>query len=401
MRLRFECWLLAVALFGGAGCSSDTQKRQSGSGANGAEPVMASSGGSSGGGGSGGHSVSANGGAPVVQIGGSAGRDVSAGTAGVESCASAHAEAELLPVYLAFAFDVSGSMGKGDKPWHDRTLKWDPVVAAIRGFLEDPSASGLRASMTVFPADGGEDARCDDASYLEPDVAMTELPSAEFGQALDAIGADEWRGGTPTLHVLRGVRAYVDERRAAAPGKYAAVLVTDGYPQDCDDDEISALAELVSGAAAELPTYVVGVANPPLDDAPDTVSDLEQIAVAGGTGHAYLIDTGDPALTTGRFREAIDAIRGSAIACELTIPAPPDGRAFDKESVSVRYRSGTDAQALAYEANCAADGAWHYDSPADPARIVLCDSACATLQADPRARLEVEFGCQRVLHIPE
>ena len=136
MRLRFECSLLAVALFVGAGCSSDTQPRQSGSGANGAEPFMPSSGGSSGaasGGGSGSHAVSTNGGAPVVQIGGSAGRDVSAGAAGVESCASAHAEAELLPVYLAFAFDVSGSMGKGDKPWHDRTLKWDPVVAAIRG----------------------------------------------------------------------------------------------------------------------------------------------------------------------------------------------------------------------------------------------------------------------------
>ena len=28
-----------------------------------------------------------------------------------------------LPVHLAFAFDVSGSMGKGDEPWHDKSAQ--------------------------------------------------------------------------------------------------------------------------------------------------------------------------------------------------------------------------------------------------------------------------------------
>jgi hypothetical protein len=306
-----------------------------------------------------------------------------------------------LPVYLAFAFDVSGSMGKGDKPWHDRALKWDPVVAATRAFLEAPASTGLTASMTFFPADGGEDERCDDASYVEPGVAMTELPSAAFGEALEEIGDEDWRGGTPTLHVMRGVIEYVDGLRAANPGKYAAVLVTDGYPQDCDDDEISELSEIVAGVAGVLPTYVVGVSNPPLDDAPDTVSDLDQIAVAGGTDHAYLIDTGDPAQTALDFRSAIDAIRGAAIACVVDIPTPPDGRSFDKESVAVRSTGAAGIDALTYDPSCAAPGAWHYDDPASPRQIIVCDGACDTLKADATARLDVEFACERVIQIPE
>jgi hypothetical protein len=399
MRRKLELSLLAAAIGSDLACGSDKEAvlpRPALTTPGPFEPAAGSpSAGSTGG-------MSAlppgNQGGAVVQIGGSSG----AGLAGAPAtCASARAEAGLLSVHLAFAFDVSGSMGKGDKPWHDRALKWEPVVAATRSFLESPAAAGLMASMTFFPDDGGEDERCDDASYLEPDVEMTALPSVDFGVALDEIGAGEWRGGTPTLHVMRGIISYVEGQRANAPGKYAAVLVTDGYPQDCDDDEISNLSELVAGVAAELPTYVVGVANPPLDDAPDTVSDLEQVAIAGGTAPAYLIDTGDPRATAERFRAAIAAIRGAAIPCVVDIPAPPDGRTFDKQSVVVRYQSSAAASSLTYDPSCTASPAWHYDDPANPRQIVVCDGACETLKADASARLDVEFGCERVLQIPE
>ena len=52
-------------------------------------------------------------------------------------CTAEFAAAELRPVHLAFAFDVSGSMGKLDEPYHDPALKWRPVVAATRAFFED------------------------------------------------------------------------------------------------------------------------------------------------------------------------------------------------------------------------------------------------------------------------
>ena len=399
MQRQLELCLLASAIGCGLACGSNNEAAAPGPAAP-TQGQFEPAGGSSSVGSTGGTGAlpSGNQGGAVVQIGGSSGAGLGGSFA---MCASARAEAGLLPVHLAFAFDVSGSMGKGDKPWHDRALKWEPVIAATRSFLESPAAAGLMASMTFFPDDGGEDERCDDASYLEPDVAMTALPSADFGSALDEIGAEPWRGGTPTLHVMRGIIAYVEEQRAKAPGKYAAVLVTDGYPQDCDDDEISSLADLVAGVAAELPTYVVGVANPPLDDAPDTVSDLEQVAVAGGTAPAYLIDTGDPSATAERFRAAIAAIRGAAIPCVVDIPTPPDGRSFDKQSVVVRSHSGAAASSLTYDPSCTASPAWHYDHPDNPRQIVVCDKACETLKADASARLDVEFSCERVLQIPE
>ncbi|MET0385947.1 MAG: vWA domain-containing protein, partial [Polyangiales bacterium] len=230
-------------------------------------------------------------------------------------CARQQTEAALEPIYLAFAFDVSGSMGKGDKPWHDRSLKWEPVVRATRGFLEDAASQGLSASMTFFPADGGDDTRCELSSYQQADVTMRGLPSRDFGAALDVIGMEDWRGGTPTLYVLQGIFAQIQAAEQTMPGRYAIVLVTDGYPQDCDDDSIASVATLVREHASTVPTYVIGVANPPLDDAPDVTTNLAEVAAAGGTGDAHLIDTGDPDKTARDFTATIEAIRRATVSC--------------------------------------------------------------------------------------
>src|SRR5690606_34439848 len=46
------------------------------------------------------------------------------GTTGSPTCATVSTAAELLPVYLVFGFDRSGSMGQLDYEWHDPALKW-------------------------------------------------------------------------------------------------------------------------------------------------------------------------------------------------------------------------------------------------------------------------------------
>jgi hypothetical protein len=349
-------------------------------------------------GGSGGSGFgNAQGGGPGAPRAGSAG---GAGGPGAV-CASATTGVELQPVHLALAFDVSGSMGKGDEPWHDKALKWDPVVAATRAFLEDPASSGLEASLTFFPEDGDEDERCVLESYTTPDVPLTALPSDAFGAAIAAIepqSDDDWRGGTPTVWVMRGSREFIAGAREQKPGRYAIVLITDGYPQGCDDedDTIEAVVAEAEGAKQDgVSTYVIGVANPPIDDAPDTVTNLEDIAAAGGTSPAFLIDTGNPQDTSTRFEAAIDAIRGAAVACDLTIPPPPSGQTFDKEKVAVSYKSGAaPAKDIAYDADCIGEG-FHYDDPADPRTIVLCGATCTSVQADPEASLEVALTCDR------
>lgn len=312
----------------------------------------------------------------------------------LETCAKQSARATRQPVYLEFAFDVSGSMGKGDKPWHDRALKWEPVVAATKAFFEDDRSEGFAAALTFFPAD---EERCDKASYQSPDVSMQTLPSKAFGAALDAIGQEDWRGGTPTLHVLQGIFDQIAQEQQAHPGRYAVVLVTDGYPQDCDDDSIQSVADLVKSRAAEIPTYVIGVENPPIDDAPDVTTNLTQVAEAGSTGKAYLIDTGDPTKTSTAFKTTIDAIRSSAVSCMVSIPAAPQGQTFDKQKVSVRHLSGSNQTALSYDADCKGGSSWHYDDPKDPHELVLCPETCKALQGDEHAELAVDFECEPVI----
>lgn len=332
----------------------------------------------------------------VGNFGGSAGED--------GSCAVQSSAAELQPVTLAFAFDVSGSMGKGDKEWHDRSLKWEPVVAATKQFFTDASSEGLTASLTFFPA---ESKKCAAETYATPDVPPTPLPSPIFGHAIDAItpvDSDDWIGGTPTAWVVRGTLEFIEAQRQQSPGKYAIVLVTDGYPQGCDkeDDTISAVVADVGAALADdVSTYVIGVANPPISGAPDTVSDLHQIAAAGGTEEALLIDTGDPSQTTAAFRAAIERIRKTAVSCTLGIPPAPDGRTFDKEKVRVGYAGSAGARKeLVYDQSCAADDAWRYDDPVSPSQIVLCARTCEAVQADVEATLAVDFTCERVIDIP-
>jgi hypothetical protein len=313
------------------------------------------------------------------------------------ACAKQTARATRKPVYLAFAFDVSGSMGKGDKPWHDRSLKWDPVTLATQSFFEDAKSDGFFASMTFFPAGGDEDDRCVATSYQTPDVEMQALPSTQFGTALTKIGMEDWRGGTPTLAVVQGVFDQITESEKTKPGRYALVLVTDGYPQDCDDDAIASVANVVQLKAAEIPTYVIGVTNPPIADAPDVTTNLAEIAKAGGTGDAYLIDTGNPAQTATDFKKTIDGIRSAAVACDLAIPAAPSGQTFDKKKVTVRYSTAGSTSTLSYDPGCKSASTWHYDDANEPKEIVLCPETCKGLQSNDDSELAVDFECEQVI----
>jgi hypothetical protein len=178
------------------------------------------------------------------------------------------------------------------------------------------------------------------------------------------------------------------------------VLVTDGYPDGCDDDEISSVASTVSAVAATIPTYVIGVKNPPISGAPDTVTSLEQVAMAGGTQRAYIIDTGNPTLTTATFKAAIDAIRGAAISCNVQIPPAPAGSTFDKQNVIVSFSSNGTRMPLTYDANCTAPNTWHYDDPANPRQVVLCPNTCSAVQSDKSSALSIEFSCKPEIMVP-
>lgn len=318
-----------------------------------------------------------------------------------DACASATAAGELQQLALAFAFDVSGSMGKGDEPFHDKELKWDPIVDASKAFFGSTDVARVSASLVFFPA---EDDRCDAETYADPDVALTTLPSSAFSDAIDDVtpeSEDDWRGGTPTLAVVQATVAYVQGLLAGgSTARHAIVLVTDGTPQGCseEDDVVEAVAAEVASISEEIPVYVIGVANPVTEEEPeppDNVSNLHQIAASGGTGSAILVDTGNPSQTAADFNEAIAKIRSQGLSCEIEIPSPPSGMTFDKDAVNVSLTAEGATSALGYSPLCSESGAWRFDDPEAPQKIVLCADTCDLTKSAADPSLQVEFGCER------
>jgi hypothetical protein len=324
------------------------------------------------------------------------------GTTEVEVvCAAQSAASELSRVHLAFVFDVSGSMGQAQGDDHSRfTLKWLPVIAASEAFFAATDSAAISASMTFFPTDSA-DTRCTDAGYVTPVVPLTPLPSPAFSAAIQSLNltpTSMWRQSTPTLHAFNGVASTL---HAAAAGvenlTEAIVLVTDGLPQSCSGtaNQIQTVANAIQ--VSGITTFVVGVANPPGAGPAETVDYLHQFAAAGGTEQAFVIETGDPAKTQADFRAVIDRIRGVAVSCNMEIPLPPAGTAFVPEKVNVVYGNDSgDQSTMKYDQECDDEDAWRYDDVAAPRSIVLCQTACDTVQRDVTARLSVEFGCERL-----
>jgi hypothetical protein len=324
-------------------------------------------------------------------------------------------------------------MGKYDHPywWHDPAAKWTPVRQATQAFFEDETSAGISASMAFFPSAGSSDTKCDGETYEEPDVEMSSLPASLFADAFDAyetqvgspLAGGDWRGGTPTLAAFLGTSSYLAPFQVDDPtAKFAVVLVTDGLPQGCSDEEddvdtiTTEVGNLYDGGDG-VRTYVIGIENPttppdelpPYDDwdnwgcgtddaepcdPPDTLSALNGVAAAGGTTDAFLIDTGDPDATQAAFRAAIDVIRTEAISCELGIPPHPSGGSFDQDKIDVSYTLDDMVTRFDYDPDCEVEGAWHYDDPEGPSMIVLCAETCDFIQTSPGAELNVDFLCE-------
>ncbi len=337
------------------------------------------------------------------QMGGTSsggGESNNGGTAGADGCAAANEQAELSPVYLVFLLDQSGSMGDGQNG--DRTKKWDPVTAALKAFFADPESAGITASLSTFPlnknmsmkpANQNTPPDCSADAYVSPLVMPTALPNdSVFANAITSLEPPN-EYGTPTFPGLSGTITYAESVLAEdASRKVAIVMVTDGEPFACgrQGNTIDNTAMAAAEVADHLPTYVIGVA-----DADNNLDALNQIAVGGGTDEAFIVDVKQPEETRTALLDAINLIRGKSISCELDIPPPPSGKRLDPNRVDVQFTpDGGTSTALKYGTDCTGDTGWHYDDATTPTKIQLCDSACSTVKADPKGKLDVVFQCK-------
>jgi hypothetical protein len=93
-----------------------------------------------------------------------------------------------------------------------------------------------------------------------------------------------------------------------------------------------------------------------------------------------------------------DVVTRTQIACDFAIPMPPPGKDLELEKVAVNYVSGNGSGEQEFlqaqtPADCGPD-AFYIE---DELRIVLCPEACAIVQADDAAHVDVLFTCESTI----
>jgi hypothetical protein len=306
------------------------------------------------------------------------------------ACAKSTDEAKNVPLDLYIMFDRSGSMAGP---------KWSQSTAALQGFFESPKNAGLGVALRFFPDSGCDGSKCSVSACATPKVPLsylTELsaPTDTHEQALfnAFIGLDPF-GGTPLSVALEGAVSWAKDTLAQNPGhKAVIVLVTDGEPTDCNKNG-SFLVSTAKAAfeSAGVVTFALG-----LEGASKSL--LDQIAAAGGTESGIIIGTDN---AKEELLAALDAIRDKQLACDYAIPESTTGEAVDTSQVNVLYYPGDGSAKQTFgrvpsKADCGDKVAWYYDDPVTPKKIKFCPAACAVVQPDTKAAVQIVLGCNTI-----
>lgn len=93
-------------------------------------------------------------------------------------------------------------------------------------------------------------------------------------------------------------------------------------------------------------------------------------------------------------------VSGATLACEYTIPPPPDGEELDPDEVNVTFDSGVgtlDIGRVDDPADCPnVEDGWYYDNPDAPTTIIVCPQTCDKIQGFDQASIDIQFGCATV-----
>jgi hypothetical protein len=322
------------------------------------------------------------------------------------ACVSDAREGEQVPVDLYFMVDKTGSMtcptGRaGDNcssppmPPVMGATRWSEISKALNTFISAPENAGIGAGIGFFPRPGTDTRNepritCQEPDYEKPDVDIGVLPTVAGAIAMSIMNQTPG-GSTPTVPSITAALKYAAMHQSATPGRRAAlVYATDGIPQGCTNNTVAGAAAAAKAAlmTSMINTYVLGV-GPQLNS-------LNEIATAGGTNMAYLVDTGGD--VTAQLAAALHAIKSMAITCDYRIPMSSAGP-IDPNQVNVIAKVGDMGAATLIgqvndKAGCdKAGGGWYYDTPGNPSLISLCPTTCNPLLNTPNSHLQVLIGC--------
>ncbi len=316
-------------------------------------------------------------------------------------CKGTGTEAERSGVDMFIMMDRSSSMtyalegGTG--------TRWEALHAAMRDFVTQAALTDLRAGIAFFPfdtsgADNASDAaaNCQAENYAQPKVEIDEV-SVNGEDIIAAMDDNLPSGFTPTPPALTGALVHAKEWQTANPGRTTVVvLVTDGYPTTCPKPgNLSMVVDVAEAGVTSAPaikTYVVGLGG---------LDNLDQVAYAGDSGDAFIVDTAS-ADVTGQLVSALLNISTSPAQCEFALPAPEQGTELDIERVQMIHKpSFGDAEEVPRVASLAAcdgavNGGWYYDNPANPTQIRVCPCTCASFGA---GTINIRLGCSPTVYI--
>ena len=320
-----------------------------------------------------------------------------------DACASRDLSVEALPVDMYIMFDQSSSMSAPVPNANPPATWWQTAQAAVAGFVQDPRAAGIGVGIQFFPYKGsvaGPDpnvasSSCFIPNYVTPEVEVGLLPG-NAGALVNSIQGHAPTTFTPTSSALQGaiqhMKAWGPQHAGRQP---VVVLVTDGFPTECDPQDPSLIAQIAKTAYDQDPrvlTFVVGF------QTGEALDNLGQIAKAGGTVSAFLIKDGD---IGAQFVDAMLGISTTPLSCVFDVPPSPDPTTeqINLNAVSVQYVPAAThiaqyIQRLQNAGQCdsAPDG-WYYDAPPpDSKKVNMCPQTCKKFAA---GAMHIKFGCSQ------
>lgn len=251
---------------------------------------------------------------------------------------------------------------------------------------------------------------CNPNDYAAPQIEFSILPAAA-AQLDSTMLAVAPHGTTPTGPALEGALLHAKDWAAQHPTHtVVVVLATDGLPTECQPFDIPSIAQIAGKALGQAPavkTFAIGVFAP-ADVTAGAQQNLDKIAVAGGTNAAFLVDTTQN--VEQQFLSALDAIRGTKLACEFTVPDEGGGGALDFGKVNVEHTpaSGSAPVTIGYvgapEGCDDTTGGWYYDAdPAtggSPTKIIMCPATCTGFSLANGGKVEIRVGCKTIFAPP-
>jgi hypothetical protein len=356
---------------------------------------------------------------------------------GFEACEVEESDAEAPGLDIYIVLDRSGTMAQdpegqntdgvpdgatlGDCPIDvsqapPSNSRWCLTTNALSKFYTSPTERDVRVAFQVMtpaenydvcgqvPENPHATARVDLSQLpVTTDHALISVLEADFPRLGTSDGVSSSEYGTRIEAALNGIVRFTAAHQEATRTTIG-VLITDGDPNHCQDDDIEALGRIPRDHydATGIPTFIIGMTGA-------TADNLETLARFGGapehteycdsshsTCHYWTVGDGEPEA----FRDLLATIQQAAtLPCEYILPRLGGGRVLDANLVQVKYAPrGQPAEQIykvAGTADCDASlGGWFYDDNEHPKRILLCPRSCELVNASTIGGvLSVAYGC--------